>query len=114
MTATLPISASEDDMGLPLCQVNTYKELEETVMSWLGALTKKLDHEVPRLNHQTMVKLGLPVDDVMDVCNNHKTVQLMFEKAAHTEANGRATPRVDIALKAKWLRLEPTRSTNNI
>ena len=49
MTNRLPIPASGDDMGLPPCRSNTYKELGETVMSWLGTLTSKMEHGVPRL-----------------------------------------------------------------
>ena len=32
-----------------------------------------MEHGVPRLNQQTMVKLGVLVDGVMDVYNDHAT-----------------------------------------
>jgi hypothetical protein len=114
MTAALPVPASDDAMGLPPCRTNTYKELGETVMSWLSALTARKEHGVPRLTQQTMVKLGVPVDGVMDVYNDHATVRRVFEAAARTNADGRATPRAEDALKTDWMRLESTKSTNKI
>jgi hypothetical protein len=66
MTNTLPIPASDNDMGFPPYRSNTYKELGETVMSWLSALMANVEHLVPMLTQPTMVKLGVPVDGVMD------------------------------------------------
>ena len=50
----------------------------------------------------------------MDVYNDHKSVRLVFEKATHAAEDGHATPRTEDALKADWLRMESTRSTNKI
>jgi len=91
-----------------------YAELGETVMTWLAALTTKYEHGVARVNHKTLVMLGVPVDGVMDVYTDHTSVRLVFEKAAQVTADGYVTPRVEDAMKADWLRMEPTRSTNKV
>ena len=114
MTETLLLSAGEDDLGLPPCRKTMYEELGETVMPWLGALTTTYEHGVARLNQKTMVMPGVPVDGVMDVYNDHNSVQLVFENAAHAAPDGRATLRTEDALKADQLCMESTRSTNNI
>ena len=48
-----------------------------------------------------MVILGVPVDGVMDVYNDHKSVRLVFEKATHAAVDGRATPHTEDAMTAE-------------
>ena len=101
-------------MGLPPCRKTMYTALGETVMTWLAAPTTKYEHGVAQLSQKASIQLEVPVDGVMDVYTDNKSVRMVFEKAAHATADERVTPRAEDAMKADWLRMEPTRSTNKV